>query len=211
MRAAREPERGRRDRLDRRQPRSGAPRARADRLPGRSTGPTRAIAWCPACRRSRSSRATTTRLRRSRSGSAEAVDLAEPAEERPRSTTPTANFPTRRRSCSPTSRARRSGADAPAAKPDEIAAAMHFAPFPEYDISLSLELDPKIVIDEPTDLADLDPTEFTPNAPPNLEGLNAEVKESRLLFRQRPVRHRSSRHQPVARAARSRACRPIRT
>jgi spore germination cell wall hydrolase CwlJ-like protein len=72
--------------------------------------------------------------------------------------------------------------NAPAAKPDEIAAAMHFAPFPEYDIALSLEHDPKIVIDEPVDLADLDPTEFTPNAPANLEGLNAEVKESRLFF-----------------------------
>jgi Cell Wall Hydrolase len=70
----------------------------------------------------------------------------------------------------------------PAAKPDEIAAAVYVAPFPEYDISLSLELDPKIVTDEPTDLVDLDPTEFTPNAPPNLEGLNTEVKESRLYF-----------------------------
>ena len=72
--------------------------------------------------------------------------------------------------------------NAPAAKPDEIAAAMHFEPFPEYDISLSLELDPKIVTEEPADLADLDPTEFTPNAPPSLEGLNAEVKETRLYF-----------------------------
>ena len=43
-------------------------------------------------------------------------------------------------------------------------------------------IDPKIVIDEPADLADLDPTEFTPNAPPSLEGLNAEVKETRLFF-----------------------------
>ena len=72
--------------------------------------------------------------------------------------------------------------NAPAAKPDEIAAAMHFAPFPEYDISLSLELNPKIVIEDPADLADLDPTEFTPNAPPSLEGLNAEVKVGRLYF-----------------------------
>jgi hypothetical protein len=70
----------------------------------------------------------------------------------------------------------------PAVKPDEIAAAMYVEPFPEYDISLSLELDPKIVIEEPAELVDLDPTEFTPNAPPNLEGLNAEVKESRLYF-----------------------------
>ena len=72
--------------------------------------------------------------------------------------------------------------NAPAAQPDEIAAAMHFEPFPEYDISISLEMNPRIVVDEPADLADLDPTEFTPNAPPSLEGLNAEVKETRLYF-----------------------------
>jgi hypothetical protein len=72
--------------------------------------------------------------------------------------------------------------NAPAVKPDEIAAAMHFVPFPEYDISLSLESDPKIIIEDPADIADLDPTEFTPNAPPSLEGLNAEVKEGRLYF-----------------------------
>lgn len=72
--------------------------------------------------------------------------------------------------------------NAPAAEPDEIAAAMHFEPFAEYDISLSLEMNPRIAIDEPADLADLDPTEFTPNAPPSLEGLNAEVKETRLYF-----------------------------
>jgi spore germination cell wall hydrolase CwlJ-like protein len=66
--------------------------------------------------------------------------------------------------------------------PDEIAAAMHFEPFPEYDIALSLEMNPKIVTDDPTDLADLDPTEFTPNAPPSLEGLNTAVKETRLFF-----------------------------
>ena len=72
--------------------------------------------------------------------------------------------------------------NAPAAKPDEIVAAMQFEPFPEYDISLSLEMNPRIVLDEPGDLADLDPTEFTPNAPPSLEGLNAEVKETRLYF-----------------------------
>ena len=70
----------------------------------------------------------------------------------------------------------------PAAKLDEIAAAMHFEPFAEYDISLSLELDPKIAVVEPVDLADIDPTQFTPNAPPSLEGLNAEVKETRLYF-----------------------------
>ena len=72
--------------------------------------------------------------------------------------------------------------NAPAAQPDEIAAAMHFEPFPEYDIALSLEMNPRIVADEPADLADLDPTEFTPNAPPSLDGLNAEVKETRLYF-----------------------------
>jgi spore germination cell wall hydrolase CwlJ-like protein len=67
-------------------------------------------------------------------------------------------------------------------KPDEIAAAMHFEPFPEYDIALSLEMNPRIVTDDPVDLSDLDPTEFTPNAPPSLEGLNSEVKETRLFF-----------------------------
>jgi spore germination cell wall hydrolase CwlJ-like protein len=67
-------------------------------------------------------------------------------------------------------------------KPDEIAAAMHVEPFPEYDISLSLEMNPRIVTEDPIDLSDLDPTEFTPNAPPSLEGLNAEVKETRLYF-----------------------------
>ncbi len=72
--------------------------------------------------------------------------------------------------------------NAPGAKPDEIAAAMHSEPFPEHDISLSLELNPKISMEDPVDLADLDPTEFTPNAPPSLEGLNAEVKETRLYF-----------------------------
>src|SRR5947208_12913962 len=36
--------------------------------------------------------------------------------------------------------------------------------------------------EEPADLADLDPTEFTPNAPPSLEGLNSEVKQTRLYF-----------------------------
>jgi spore germination cell wall hydrolase CwlJ-like protein len=67
-------------------------------------------------------------------------------------------------------------------QPDEIAAAMHFEPFPEYDIALSLEMNPKIAGEEPADLADLDPTEFTPNAPPSLEGLNDAVKETRLYF-----------------------------
>lgn len=70
----------------------------------------------------------------------------------------------------------------PAPKGDEITAAMHVAPFPEYDLALSLELDAKVPADVPAELVDLDPTEFTPNAPPNLEGLNTEVKESRLYF-----------------------------
>jgi len=70
----------------------------------------------------------------------------------------------------------------PVREQDEIAAAMQFEPFAEYDISLSLELDPRLFADEPADLADLDPTEFTPNAPPSLEGLNADIKESRLYF-----------------------------
>lgn len=72
--------------------------------------------------------------------------------------------------------------NAPKAKADEIAAAMHVEPFAEYDIALSLELDPKIASEDGPDLADLDPTEFTPNAPPSLEGLNAAVKETRLYF-----------------------------
>jgi cell wall hydrolase len=72
--------------------------------------------------------------------------------------------------------------NAPAAKPDAIDAEMHFVPFSEYDISLSLELNPKITIEEGSDLTDLDPTTFTPNAPPSLEGLNAEVKAGRLYF-----------------------------
>ena len=59
---------------------------------------------------------------------------------------------------------------------------MHVEPFPEYDIALSLEMNPKIAIEDPVDLSELDPTEFTPNAPPSLEGLNADVKETRLYF-----------------------------
>ena len=59
---------------------------------------------------------------------------------------------------------------------------MHFEPFPEYDVALSLEMNPKIATEDPADLAELDPTEFTPNAPPSLEGLNADVKETRLFF-----------------------------
>ena len=68
------------------------------------------------------------------------------------------------------------------AQPDEIAAAVHFEPFAEYDVSLSLELNPQIAIEEPVDLADIDPAELIPNAPPSLEGLNVEVKTTRLYF-----------------------------
>ena len=69
----------------------------------------------------------------------------------------------------------------PAIQPDELVAAMRFEPFPEYDIAMSFERDPKIS-EEPFDLADVDPTEFTPNAPPSLEGLNAAVRDDRLFF-----------------------------
>src|SRR4051794_38849849 len=72
--------------------------------------------------------------------------------------------------------------NAPAKKTDEIAAAVRFTPFPEYDISLSLELDPKLAIEESDDLAGIDPAELLPNAPPSLDGLNAEVKDNRLFF-----------------------------
>jgi hypothetical protein len=72
--------------------------------------------------------------------------------------------------------------NAPVGKSDEIAAAVAFTPFPEYDISLSLELDPKLALDEADDLAGIDPAELLPNAPPSLEGLNAELKDNRLFF-----------------------------
>ena len=72
--------------------------------------------------------------------------------------------------------------NAPVTRPDEIAAAVRFAPFPEYDIALSLELDPKIVLEEQDDLAGIDPAELLPNAGPSLDGLNAEVKDDRLFF-----------------------------
>src|SRR6202048_654617 len=72
--------------------------------------------------------------------------------------------------------------NAPVKKTDEIAAAVAFAPFPEYDISLSLEPDPKIAVDETDDLAGIDPAELLPNAGPSLDGLNAEGKDDRLFF-----------------------------
>lgn len=69
-----------------------------------------------------------------------------------------------------------------AARPDEIEAEMHVVPFPEYDISLSLELRPRIEVEAPIEVARLDPAELYPTAPPSLEGLNAEVKAERLYF-----------------------------
>ena len=83
-----------------------------------------------------------------------------PAEEPPRSITPTANFPTRRAVVLADIAREAHRRNAPAAKPDEIAAAMHVAPFPEYDISLSLELDPKIVTEEPP----ISPTSIRPSS-----------------------------------------------
>jgi spore germination cell wall hydrolase CwlJ-like protein len=43
------------------------------------------------------------------------------------------------------------------ASEDEIEAAARFTPFPEYDISMSLELHPKIPVDEPVDTSDDQP------------------------------------------------------
>ena len=70
----------------------------------------------------------------------------------------------------------------PAARADEIEAAMRFRPFPEYDISLSLEARPQVRAEEPAVMANLDPADLIPNAPPSLDGLNAEVKEERIYF-----------------------------
>jgi spore germination cell wall hydrolase CwlJ-like protein len=70
----------------------------------------------------------------------------------------------------------------PATRPDEIEAAMRFVPFPEYDISLSFELRPRIEVETPIEVAKLDPADLYPTAPPSLEGLNAEVKAERLYF-----------------------------
>src|ERR1043166_5586120 len=70
----------------------------------------------------------------------------------------------------------------PATRADEIEAAMRFVPFPEYDISLSLELRPRIAVEPPIEVARLDPADLYPTAPPSLEGLNAEVKAERLYF-----------------------------
>jgi spore germination cell wall hydrolase CwlJ-like protein len=76
----------------------------------------------------------------------------------------------------------RKRAEPAAARPDEIEAAMRFVPFPEYDISLSLEPRPRIVEEQPLEVARLDPADLIPNAPPSLEGLNAEVKAERIYF-----------------------------
>jgi len=84
------------------------------------------------------------------------------------------------------------------APPDEIAAAVQFEPFAEYDISLSLELDPQITLDESADLADIDPAELIPNAPPSLEGLNAEVKDNRMFFGNDPFGTRLGAIEPWA-------------
>jgi spore germination cell wall hydrolase CwlJ-like protein len=70
----------------------------------------------------------------------------------------------------------------PKARPDEIEAAMRFVPFPEYDVSLSLELRPRIEVEAPIEVARLDPADLYPTAPPSLEGLNAEVKAERIYF-----------------------------
>jgi hypothetical protein len=84
----------------------------------------------------------------------------------------------------------------PVSKPDEIAAAVRFEPFPEYDIALSLELDPKIAIEEQDDLAGIDPAELLPNAPPSLDGFNAEVEDDRLFFGNNLFSHSLSAIQP---------------
>jgi spore germination cell wall hydrolase CwlJ-like protein len=70
----------------------------------------------------------------------------------------------------------------PAKSPDEIEAAMRFVPFPEYDIAMSLEMRPRIVEEQPLEVARLDPADLYPTAPPSLEGLNAEVKAERIYF-----------------------------
>ena len=75
---------------------------------------------------------------------------------------------------------------APAPPIDEGAAAVR-GPAPEYDVAMSLELDPPALADDAADLADIDPAELTPNAPPSLEGLNTAVKDSHLYFGNNPI------------------------
>lgn len=70
----------------------------------------------------------------------------------------------------------------PAIRTDEIEAAMRIAPFPEFDLSLSLELSPELPAEEVGEAADVDPADLYPNAPPDLDGLNAELRADRLYF-----------------------------
>jgi spore germination cell wall hydrolase CwlJ-like protein len=51
---------------------------------------------------------------------------------------------------------------------------------------MSLEMHPRIVEEAPIEVARLDPADLIPNAPPSLEGLNAEVKAERLYFGNSP-------------------------
>ena len=81
---------------------------------------------------------------------------------------------------------------------DEIEAAMHVPPFPEYDISMSFEMHPRIVEEAPIEVAAIDPADIIPNAPPNLEGLNAEVKAERIYFGNSPFSQTLGTIQPWA-------------
>ncbi len=69
-----------------------------------------------------------------------------------------------------------------AVKTDELEAAVRSEPFLEFDISMSLELAPQLPAEEVGDMADIDPAELYPNAPPNLDGLNAEMRADHLFF-----------------------------
>ena len=86
----------------------------------------------------------------------------------------------------------------PSVRPDEIEAAMRFRPFPEYDISMSLEAHPQIRVEEPVVVAKLDPADLIPNAPPSLDGLNAAVKAERLYFGNDPFSTSLSAIEPWA-------------
>jgi hypothetical protein len=70
----------------------------------------------------------------------------------------------------------------PAVKTDELEAAVRAEPFLEFDVSMSLELAPQLPAEEPGDMADIDPAELYPNAPANLDGLNAEMRADHLFF-----------------------------
>ena len=99
-----------------------------------------------------------------------------------------------------------------AAEPDEIAAAMHFEPFPEYDISLSLELDPKIARGRGRSCR---PRSDRIHAERAAEPRRAQCRSEgdAALFRQRSVRHVAWRHQAVGdrRGAAAMCLRPILT